>query len=372
MTTIDGKLIGPGQPCFIVAELSGNHHQKFEEAVVLIHAAAEAGVDAVKLQTYTPDTITIKSNKSWFMVGGKDQPALWQKKILWDLYESAYTPWEWQPELKKIAEDLGLILFSTPFDETAVDFLEEMGVPCYKVASYEAIHIPLLKKIAKTGKPVIVSIGFASTEEVELALQTLRNNGAQDIVLLHCVTSYANKPQLEYMNLKTITDIKERFGVLSGFSDNNAGIEVPIIAATIAGALVIEKHLTRNRLEGGPDARFSLEPQEFKKMVTLIRRIGKEGSVALQGIVSRQDIEKAMGQVQYGPASAQEKENMFFRPSLWVKKNIAAGELFTPDNIRVARPSSGLPPGLFDVVLGRTAALDIESVTPLTWDLIQK
>ena len=368
---IGNRMVGEGHPTFIVAELSGNHHQNYDEAVELIKAAADARVDAIKLQTYTPDTLTLNSDKPWFMVKGKDQPEAWGGKKLYDLYQAAYTPWEWQPKLQKIAQNLGLILFSTPFDETAVDFLEAMNVPCYKVASYEAIHIPLLKKVAKTGKPVIMSIGFASFEEATLAVDTLRNSGARDIAVLHCVTAYSDTPRFEYSNLNTIADIKNRFGVIAGFSDNNAGIEIPIMAATVGGASVIEKHFILDRTKEGPDARFSIEPHELKRMVEIIRKVEKEGLQALEGIVSREDIAKAMGHVQYGPASEQERENIAFRPSVWVRKAMKKGEHFTKENTRVTRPSGGLAPRFFDQILGRKAAKDIEEAIPLAWELAE-
>ncbi len=352
--TIAGRKIGLGYPTFIVAELSGNHHQKYEEAEELVREAAKAGVDAIKLQTYTPDTITINSNKPPFIVVNKDNPKDWKGKTLYELYQGAYTPWDWQPKLKKVAEDLGMVLFSTPFDETAVDFLEGMGVPCYKVASYEATHIPLLKKIAATHKPVIISIGFATLEEVSEAVDTLKSGGVHDIAVLHCVTQYADKPDLSSINLLTIADIRERFGVVSGFSDNNAGTKAPILAAA-AGASIIEKHLILSKSSGGPDAQFSLEPAEMKAMVDQIR----------------QD-EKMLGQVHFGPNNASEEDNRRYRRSVFVAKNIKKGDKFTRENIRVIRPADGLPPRDFEQVLGKTAATDIELGTPLSWDLIQK
>lgn len=368
---IKNRSIGAGQPCFIIAELSGNHHQKFEEAIKLIHAAAKAGADAIKLQTYTPDTITLKSRKKWFIVQGKDQPDSWKKKSLYELYKKAYTPWEWQPKLKKVAEDLGLILFSTPFDETAVDFLEDMSAPCYKVASYEVVHIPLLKKIARTKKPVIMSCGFASLEEIEYAVGILRENGANDIALLHCVTAYSDMPKFKDANLNTIIDMRERFNVVSGFSDNNSGIEIPIIAAEIAGASIIEKHIILDRLKGGPDARFSLEPDELKQMILSIRKAERENG-GLSVSMSKQDIKRILGSVHYGPASEKEEENKVFRPSIWVKKDIKKGEMFTLENIRVARPSHGLKPKFFCETLGKKAAQNIKRITPLLQDMIRK
>ncbi|GEM_PF-193004 len=362
--------MGKGHPAFIIAELSGNHHQKYEEAEALVRAAAEAGADAVKLQTYTPDTITLHSNKEWFVIGGKDQPDSWKKKVLWDLYQTAYTPWDWQPKLKELAERLGLILFSTPFDDTAVDFLETMNVPCYKIASYEAVHIPLIKKIAKIGKPVIMSAGLASLDEVDLAIKTLRENGTDDITVLHCVTAYSDKPIFEESNLRVIRDVQNRFGVVAGFSDNNSGIEIPVIATTVAGGSIIEKHLILDRSNAGPDAKFSIEPNEFKEMVNIIRRFEREGIKALKGVISQDDIEKTMGKVWYGPASSKEKENILFRPSVWVKKNMKKGEKLTKENIRVARPGAGLAPKFFEEMIGKTANQDIEEATPLSFDLI--
>ena len=321
---IDNKKIGIGHPCFIVAEISANHNQNYEKAVEIIKAAAKAGADAIKLQTYTPDTMTIDSDKEWFQVGGKDNPDSWQGKTLYDLYKTAYTPWDWQPRLKKIAEDLGMMLFSTPFDETAVDFLEEMNVPCYKIASYEVNDISLLRKIARTGKPVIISLGYASLEDAELAVSTLRENGTKELAVLHCVTGYSDTPRLENMNLRTIIDIRERFGVVSGFSDNNGGVGVPIIAAAM-GASIIEKHFITSRQEGGPDARFSIEPEELARMVKTIR-----------------DAEKSMGKVQYGPVNEIEEYNKRWRRSLFVVKDMKAGEEFTRENVRSIRPAFGL------------------------------
>jgi len=370
--TIGNRKIGHDYACFLVAELSGNHHQRYEEAEELVRAAAAAGVDAVKLQTYTPDTITLDSPKEWFLVGGKDQPKEWQGMNLYKLYGMAYTPWEWQPKLKELAESLGIMLFSSAFDDTAVDFLEQMDVPCYKIASYEAIHIPLLKKVASTGKPVIMSIGFASFDEATLAVDTLRNSGVRDVAVLHCVTAYSDTPKLEFSNLRTIGDIANRFGVIAGFSDNNAGIEIPIMAVTVAGASIIEKHFILDRSKEGPDARFSIEPSELKRMVEVIRKVEREGLQALEGIISKEDIAKAMGHVQYGPVSEQEKENIVFRPSLWVKKDMKKGEQFTLENIRVARPSAGLPPKHLEEILGKKAVRDIESATPMSWDLVAK
>ncbi len=330
MTPRGPRVIGPGEPCFVVAELSGNHNLQYDRAVEMVKAAAAAGVDAVKIQTYTPDTMTIDSDEEWFFVKGKDNPDLWKGQKLYDLYKTAYTPWEWQADLKKIAEDLGVVFFSTPFDPTAVDFLEDLGVPCYKIASYEATDYVLLKKIAATGKPIIMSVGFATEEEVEYSLSVLRKYGAKEIVLLHCVTAYSDDPQANEMNLQTMLDIPGRFGVPAGFSDNNIGTEIPIVAATM-GAVVLEKHFTMDRSLGGPDARFSLEPQEWTHMVQTIRRI-----------------ETMKGKVHYGCQSDKEEQNKFFRRSLFAVADIKVGEAFTPENIRSIRPSIGMPTCHYD------------------------
>src|SRR3989344_893705 len=269
-TTRGIRKIGQGQPTFVVAELSANHLQDYDRAVKLIHAAAEAGADAVKLQTYTADTMTIDSDKKWFVVGGKDNPKDWQGQTLYQLYEKASTPWDWHPRLQKLAEDLGLVFFSTPFDGSAVDFLEGLNVPIYKIASYEVTDIPLLKKIGRTQKPVLMSVGFATLEEIELAVQPLHYSGAGQIAILHCLTSYGTAPQNHEANLANIRDLGLRFSSVVGFSDNNAGIELPL-AAVRASALIIEKPLTLSRAEGGPDAQFSLEPSEMAEMIRQIR-----------------------------------------------------------------------------------------------------
>lgn len=365
---IAGRIIGKGYPCFIVAEVSGNHHQNFDEAVKIIEAAAKAGVDAVKLQTYTPDTLTIRSNKKWFLVDSNDTPDSWNKRTLYELYNMAYTPWDWQPKLKKIAEDSGIILFSTPFDETAVEFLEKMSVPCYKIASYEANHIPLLAKVAATGKPIILSAGFASIADIKLALKTLHENGANQIAVLHCVTSYVSKPSLNDINLKTMIDMAKRFNVVSGFSDNNGGIEIPIIAAAL-GASIIEKHVILKRSMGGPDAPFSIEPDELKDMVNKIRDNEGKGS----DILDTKYAKMVTGKVKYGPANKAEKYNgKKFSQSIFAVADIKKGEKFTVTNIRCIRPGDGLAPRYFKSVLNKKAVKDIERGTPLNWNLIRK
>jgi pseudaminic acid synthase len=359
---IGDRIVGDGAPCFVIAELSGNHHQKYEEAVALVKAAKEAGADAVKLQTYTPDTITLDSDKKWFRVGGEGNPESWKGKTLYQLYQETYTPWEWQPKLKKLADELGIILFSTPFDETAVDFLEkELDPPCFKIASYEATDIPLLKKVARTGKPVILSIGYASEDEIREALEILRANGAGSVAVLHCVTAYTDTPDPKMMNLKTIADTGKRFGVVSGFSDNNGGIEFPVMAAE-AGASIIEKHFILDKASGGPDARFSITPPELKQMIHDVKQKKK---------APREQFEQALGEVHYGPVNAQEEYNKRFRRSLFVAKDMEKGDAFTRENLRDVRPAFGLPTKYFETMLGRRAAHAIESGTPLSWILVE-
>ncbi len=347
------RKIGPGNPAFIIAEMSGNHNQNFERAVEIVKSAAVAGADAIKLQTYTPDTITIDCRKEYFMVAGKDNPDIWKGKTLYELYQKAYTPWEWHPKLKKIAEDLGLVFFSSPFDGTAVDFLETLNVPCYKIASYEVTDITLLRKVASTGKPVIMSVGFASSEEIEEAINTLRQYGTKDIIILHCVTAYSDNPIPEQTNLRTMLDIRDRFKVVCGFSDNNAGVEIPL-QAVIMGASVIEKHVTIKSDNGGVDEDFSVGEDEFKNFVKSVHRA-----------------ESIMGKVHYGTQGPAEEYNKRFRRSLFVVKDMKKGEEFSANNTRVIRPAMGLPPKYYyEVIGGKRASCDIEKGTPLNGDLV--
>lgn len=343
---IGNRKIGFGYPVFIVAEVSGNHNQSFERAKKIVRAACECGTDAIKLQTYTPDTMTIDSREKWFHVKVN---SAWRGKTLYELYQEAYTPWEWQPELKRIAESYKVPLFSTPFDETAVDFLEKMGVPAHKIASFEINNINLLKKIGQTKKPVIVSRGMASVEEIELAIKTLRDNGTSQVAVLHCISSYPAKP--EEMNLVTIPDIKERFGVVVGLSDHTLGTSVAVASAAL-GVSIIEKHFTLSRADGGPDAAFSLEPEEFEELVKSVR-----------------EVEKAVGQVQYG-SGTRESENIVFRRSLFVVEDIKKGEEFTRKNVRCIRPGYGLAPKFLFEIINRQAKRNIKRGIPLKWNLI--
>jgi len=347
------RTIGPDHPCFIIAEMSSNHNQDFDKAVSIVKAAATAGADAIKLQTYTPDSLTMDSDKEYFLVGGEDNPDCWKGNSLYKLYQKSYTPREWHPKLKKIAEDLGLVFFSTPFSENDVDFLEDLGVPFYKVASYEVTHIPLIKKIANTGKPVIMSVGFSSLEEINLAVSTLRENGTKDIVLLHCVTSYSSEPKPEYTNLRTMIDIKQRFKVISGFSDNNAGIEIPLQAA-LMGASVIEKHIVDDDPKDSLDGNFSVNPRELKEFVEAVRKA-----------------EKTIGTINYGVQTSQEAYNKRFRRSIFITKDLARGDTFTEENIKILRPEFGIAPKYYDEILGKKSNSDLDRGEPLKWENVE-
>ena len=339
---INGRTIGAGHPAYIIAEMSGNHGHSFDRAVAIVQAAKEAGADAVKLQTYTPDTLTINCDNDYFQVKG----TLWNGRTLYDLYGEAYTPWEWQPKLKEIANDLGMDLFSTPFDATSVDFLEAMNVPVHKVASFENVDLPLLRRIAQTGKPVIMSTGMATLGEIEEAVQTLRGAGTSELALLKCTSSYPSPP--EAINLRTIPHMAEAFQTPVGLSDHTMGTAVPV-AAVALGACIIEKHFCLSRNEPGPDTAFSLEPHEFKQMVESVR-------VA----------ELALGHVHYG-IEEREQVSRVFRRSLFVVKDVRAGETFTAENVRSIRPGHGLHTRYLDLVIGQRAAHNIERGTPLEW-----
>jgi N-acetylneuraminate synthase len=339
--------IGPGNPVYLVAEMSANHNHKFEQALLLLQAAKEAGADAVKLQTYTPDTLTIPSDREVFRVGGG---TLWDGRSLYDLYREATTPWEWQPKLKAAAEELGLGFFSTAFDPSAVDFLEGMGVPAHKVASFEIVDIPLVEKMARTGKPLILSTGMATLEEIEEAVLAARKAGAEEIALLKCNSAYPAPP--EEMNLRTIPRLAETFGVPVGLSDHTLGISVPV-AAVALGACIVEKHFILSRSDGGPDHAFSVEPREFKAMAQAIR-------IA----------EKALGEVRWGVNPSEEKSKIF-RRSLFVVQDIKAGEIFTEEKVRSIRPGMGLHPRHLKEILGRAARMNIERGTALAWEHVR-
>jgi pseudaminic acid synthase len=338
--------VGSSHPVYIVAELSANHNQDFDRAVRIIHAAKEAGADAIKLQTYTAETITIASDREEFRVSGG---TLWDGRTLHDLYAEACTPWDWQPKLKKLAEELGMDCFSSAFDPTAVDFLESINVPAHKIASFELVDIPLIQKMARTGKPLILSTGMATTEEIDEALQATRATGATRIALLKCTSAYPAAP--EEMNLRTIPELARRYAVPVGLSDHTMGIAAPV-AAVALGACIIEKHLTLSRSTPGPDSAFSLEPQEFREMVEAIR-------IA----------ERALGRVHFD-LSPKELASRRFRRSLFVVEDIEKGEAFSANNVRSIRPSNGLHPRHLDQIVGRRAAKTIKRGTPLSWELI--
>jgi pseudaminic acid synthase len=344
--TIANRTVGPGERAYVIAELSANHNQDFAQAIRIIEAAKEAGADAVKLQTYTADTITIASDREEFLIGGG---TIWDGRTLHDLYGEAFTPWEWQPKLKREAESLGLDLFSSAFDSTAVDFLEQMNVPAHKIASFELVDIPLIQKMARTGKPLIMSTGMATAEEIEEAVRSAREAGATQIALLKCTSAYP--ASAEEMNLLTIPEMARRFGLPVGLSDHTMGIVAPV-AAVALGACIIEKHLTLSRSTPGPDSAFSLEPHEFKEMVDAVRTA-----------------EKALGEVRFG-RSGREVASSAFRRSLFVVEDVQKGETFTAANVRSIRPGHGLHPRHLDDVLGKSATQGIKRGTPLSWDLV--
>ncbi|WP_419784426.1 pseudaminic acid synthase [Maridesulfovibrio sp.] len=344
--SINGRLIGPDHPVYIIAEMSANHNQNFDAAVELIHIAKECGVDAIKLQTYTPDTLTLNCDNEYFKIG---KGTLWEGRTLHDLYGEAMTPWEWQPKLMKIANELGLDLFSTPFDATAVDFLEEMDVPVHKIASFEIVDIPLIKKIAATGKPVIMSTGMSTLSEIDEAVSAFRKAGGKELLLLKCTSAYPAPP--ESMNLKTIQNMQQTFGLPCGLSDHSMGIEIPV-AAVALGACVIEKHFIKARSDGGPDSAFSLEAPELKAMVEAIR-----------------NTEKALGRVNY---QITEKENAgkIFRKSIFISTDAAEGDAVSADNIRCVRPGYGLHSRYYEELIGRKFRKAVKAGTPLSWDLV--
>jgi len=317
---IAGKKIGAGAPTYVIAELSANHNQNFDQAVRILHAAKDAGADAVKLQTYTADTITLASDKPYFRIAGG---TLWDGRILHALYQEAFTPWEWQPKLKTVADDLGMHLFSSAFDDTAVDFLEQMSVPAHKVASFELVDISLIQRMARTGKPLIMSTGMATESEITEAVEAARTAGATRIALLKCTSAYPAPP--EESNLRTIPELSRRFHCPAGLSDHTTGIAVPV-AAVALGACIIEKHLCLSRADGSP---------------------------------------------QFSP-SPREAASLKFRRSLFVVENMKQGDLFTAQNVRSIRPADGLHPRHLDEILGKRAARDIERATPLEWNMVVK
>jgi len=344
---IGSKTIGELHMPFIIAEMSGNHNQSLERALSIVDAAALSGVHALKIQTYTADTLTLNLETSDFYI--EDKTSLWQGNSLYKLYELAYTPWEWHAPIFERCKKHGILCFSTPFDESAVDFLEKLDVPAFKIASFENIHLPLIRKVAETGKPVIISTGMATVGEIEDAVNTARSAGCKDLVLLKCTSSYPATP--ENSNIRTLSHLKKLFNCHVGLSDHTMGIGASV-AAVAMGARVIEKHFTLNRADGGVDSTFSLEPEEMKSLVIETER-------AFQ----------ALGEVRYGPLE-NEKKSLIFRRSIYITDDIRQGEIFTAKNLRIIRPGYGLAPKYYDQFIGKQAKHDIKKGTPLSWDLI--
>ena len=333
---------------FIIAEMSGNHNQSLDRALAIVDAAAAAGVDAVKIQTYTADTMTLDIAAGEFFIADKD--SLWKGESLYHLYEKAHTPWEWHAPIFERCKERGIMGFSTPFDDSSVDFLEGLDVPCYKIASFENVDLPLVRKVARTGKPIIASTGMTTVSELEDLVRTARENDCKDLTLLKCTSSYPSSP--EGTNLRTIPHMRELFGCKVGLSDHTLGIGVAV-ASVALGAAVIEKHFTLSRAEGGVDAAFSLEPAEMAQLVRECR------AAAL-----------AMGEVRYEMVE-QEKKSLQFRRSLYIAEDMKAGDVFNEKNLRRIRPGLGLSPKHYDVILGRKARCDVKRGTALSWDLVE-
>lgn len=348
MFKIAEHVVGAGRPPFIIAEMSGNHNQSLDRALAIVDAAAAAGAHAIKLQTYTADTLTIDAQGEGFTIA--DGNSLWQGRNLYDLYREAYTPWEWHAPIFRHARAKGLVAFSSPFDESAVDFLETLQVPAYKIASFENVHLPLIRKAAATGKPLVISTGMATKAELDDAVAAAREAGCRDLVLLKCTSTYPATP--ENTNLATIGDLRTRYGCEVGLSDHTMGLGVAA-AAVAMGATVIEKHFTLARADGGVDAAFSLEPSELEALVT------ETGRAAA-----------AIGEVKYGPTAAEQK-SLMFRRSLYVVEDLEPGDVLTTKTVRVIRPGMGLAPKELDRVLGRRVRMRVPRGTPLTWDVIE-
>jgi pseudaminic acid synthase len=344
---IGNKQIGSQHPPFIIAEMSGNHNHSLERALAIVEAAAKAGAHALKLQTYTADTITLDVHEGEFYID--DPNSLWKGTSLYKLYQEAYTPWEWHKPIFDRCRELGMIGFSTPFDFTAVDFLEELDVPCYKIASFEMTDLPLIRKVASTGKPMIISAGMATAGEIDETVRTARQAGCDAIVLLQCTSTYPASP--ENSNLLTIPHMQDLFSCQVGLSDHTMGIGVAV-ASIALGATVIEKHFTLSRAEGGVDSAFSMEPSELKLLVEETERAWQ-----------------ALGQIKYGPTE-KEKPSLKHRRSLYISEDMKNGDVFTPRNMRSVRPGLGLAPKYYETVLGKRVNRDVTKGTPVSWDLI--
>jgi N-acetylneuraminate synthase len=332
---------------FIIAEMSGNHNQSLETALEIVESAAKAGVHGLKIQTYTPDTMTLDISEGEFFIG--DPQSLWQGTSLYKLYQQAYTPWEWHQPIFERCKKLGIIGFSTPFDVTAVDFLESLNVPCYKIASFENTDLPLIRKVASTGKPLIISTGMATIAELDETVRTAREAGCEDLILLKCTSTYPATP--ENTNILTIPHLRDLFDVQVGLSDHTMGIGVAV-ASVALGATVIEKHFTLARADGGVDSAFSMEPEEMRQLVI-------ESERAWQ----------ALGKISYGATEA-EKKSLIFRRSLYISQDMKAGDIFTKENLRSVRPGLGLPTKYYNVLLGKKIVRNTKAGQPMTWDLI--
>ncbi len=345
--TIGKVQVGAGHKPFIIAEMSGNHNKSLDRALDIVDAAAKSGAHALKIQTYTADTMTLDLREGEFFI--EDRKSLWQGKSLYELYQEAHTPWEWHAPIFERCRELGMLGFSTPFDDSAVDFLESLDVPCYKIASFENNELPLIRKVAATGKPMIISTGMATVAELDETVRAAREAGCEDIVLLKCTSSYPASPA--NTNISTIPHMRDLFGCQVGLSDHSMGVGVAV-ASVALGATVIEKHFTLRRADGGVDAAFSLEPEEMRALVVETERAWQ-----------------ALGTVTYGP-TASEQASRQFRRSLYVGQDMRAGEVFTVDNLRRIRPGSGLDPKYFPMLLGRRVRTDVKKGTPVSWDLL--
>jgi N-acetylneuraminate synthase len=341
------RKIGQDAPPFVIAEMSGNHNQSLNRALEIVEAAAKAGAHALKLQTYTADTMTLAINEGEFFIN--DEQSLWKGNSLHDLYKLAYTPWEWHAQIMQRARELGMLCFSSPFDESAVDFLESLDVPAYKIASFEIVHLPLIHKVAATGKPMIISTGMATLAEIDDAVRAAREAGCRDLILLKCTSTYPATP--ENSNVLTIPHLRAMFGCEVGLSDHTMGIGASV-AAVAHGATVIEKHFTLSRADGGVDSSFSLEPDELRALVVETERAWQ-----------------SLGQVSYGPGEA-EKRSLVFRRSIYIAEDMKAGDVLTPDNLRCVRPGMGLSPRYYDMLLGHRVNQDVKKATPMAWGLI--
>ena len=344
--SIGNNWVGAGHPTYIIAEISANHRQSYSAAESLVQAAKDAGANAVKVQTFTPDTLTIEADTRYFQIG---EETIWAGRTLYDLYQEAYMPWDWQPKLQTLAKDIGIDFFSTAYDNSAVDFLESMDVPVYKIASFELVDLPLIRRIAATGKPAIISTGMATLAEIDEAVQAFREVSETPFALLKCTSAYP--APAEEMNLKTIPHLRDAFSCPVGLSDHTLGTSVPVGAVAV-GACIIEKHLTLSRGNESLDSNFSLEPEEFGAMVEGVRII-----------------EKALGRIAYSSGD-KESQSVMFRRSLFVIEDMKANEEFTEDNVRSIRPAHGLHPRYLSDVLGRQASRDVERGTPLSWNLV--